>query len=126
MMRHCFGSMPTLLLLAVLAGLAPPAWGQAPLPRTVLPIAEPDKFSLLNLPTSPQDGGPVFVRAAFDLRDINEIDDEMETFEFEGVLTLEWRDERAMQFLLGSAEHLAAASTLRGHLDAGFDVMQPP
>jgi hypothetical protein len=34
------------------------------------------------------------VRAGFDLRDINEIDDEAETFEFEGVLTLEWRDER--------------------------------
>jgi hypothetical protein len=36
----------------------------------------------------------VVVRAGFDLQDINEIDDEAETFEFEGVLTLEWRDER--------------------------------
>ncbi len=53
--------------------------------------AEP---ALLNLPTPPRDGGPVVVRAGFDLRDINEIDDEEETFEFEGVLTLEWRDER--------------------------------
>ena len=53
--------------------------------------AEP---ALLNLPTPPRDGGPVVVRAGFDLRDINEIDDEAETFEFEGVLTLEWRDER--------------------------------
>jgi hypothetical protein len=53
--------------------------------------AEP---ALLNLPTPPRDGGPVVVRAGFDLRDINEIDDEAETFEFEGVLTLEWHDER--------------------------------
>jgi hypothetical protein len=36
----------------------------------------------------------VVVRAAFDLRDLNEIDDETETFEFKGVLTVEWRDER--------------------------------
>ena len=34
------------------------------------------------------------VRVGFDLRDINEIDDEDETFEFEGVLVLEWRDAR--------------------------------
>jgi hypothetical protein len=52
--------------------------------------AEP---ALLSLPT-PGDGGPVVVRAGFDLRDINEIDDEAENFEFEGVLTLEWNDER--------------------------------
>jgi hypothetical protein len=49
--------------------------------------------ALLNLPT-PRAGGPVVVRVAFDLRDINEIDDEAEIFEFEGVLALEWRDER--------------------------------
>jgi hypothetical protein len=36
----------------------------------------------------------VVVRAHFELRDINEIDDETETFEFEGVLTLDWRDDR--------------------------------
>jgi hypothetical protein len=52
--------------------------------------AEP---ALLALPTPP-DGGPVVVQARFDLRDINEINDESETFEFEGVLTLEWHDER--------------------------------
>ncbi len=53
--------------------------------------AEP---ALLALPTPSRDGGPVVVRAGFDLRDINEINDEAESFEFEGVLTLEWRDER--------------------------------
>ncbi len=42
----------------------------------------------------PKDGGPVVVRASFDVRDINEIDDEAETFEFGGVLKLTWRDER--------------------------------
>jgi hypothetical protein len=42
----------------------------------------------------PLDGGPAVVRASFYLRDINEIDDEAETFEFMGVLTLKWRDRR--------------------------------
>jgi hypothetical protein len=42
----------------------------------------------------PKDGGPVVVRAAFQVRDINEIDDEAETFEFGGVLKLTWHDER--------------------------------
>jgi hypothetical protein len=53
--------------------------------------AEP---ALLSLPAPHRDGGPVVVWAGFDLRDLNEIDDEAETFEFEGVLTLEWHDER--------------------------------
>ena len=52
--------------------------------------AEPN---LLSLPTPPE-GGPVVVRAGFDLRDINRVDDEAEIFEFDGVLVLEWRDER--------------------------------
>jgi hypothetical protein len=42
----------------------------------------------------PKKDGPVVVRARFDLRDINDIDDEAETFEFEGVLTLAWKDPR--------------------------------
>ena len=42
----------------------------------------------------PKKAGPVVVRASFHLRDINEIDDEAETFEFGGVLTLTWHDER--------------------------------
>jgi hypothetical protein len=36
----------------------------------------------------------VLVRAAFVVRDINEVDDEAETFEFGGVLKLTWHDER--------------------------------
>ena len=42
----------------------------------------------------PGEAGPVVVRASFDLYDINEINDEMETFEFTGVLTLKWNDPR--------------------------------
>ena len=42
----------------------------------------------------PTGQGPVVVHARFQLRDINEIDDEAETFEFSGVLELTWRDER--------------------------------
>ena len=42
----------------------------------------------------PKKAGPVVVRASFHLRDINDIDDEAETFEFGGVLTLTWHDER--------------------------------
>jgi hypothetical protein len=34
------------------------------------------------------------VRAAFKLKDINEIDDEAETFQFTGMLTLTWQDKR--------------------------------
>ena len=44
--------------------------------------------------TLPKAEGPVVVRAAFHLRDINEIDEEAETFQFSGVLTLVWQDSR--------------------------------
>ena len=73
--------------MAVTGVMAAASCGWIALPTA----AEP---ALLSLPAPPRDGGPVVVRAAFDLRDINEIDDEAETFEFEGVLILEWRDER--------------------------------
>lgn len=42
----------------------------------------------------PQQAGPVVVRARFDFYDINEINNGLETFEFTGVLTLEWNDPR--------------------------------
>ncbi len=50
--------------------------------------------ALLSLPQAERPGEPVVVRVAFDLHDINQIDDEAETFEFDGVLTLEWHDAR--------------------------------
>ncbi len=42
----------------------------------------------------PQTKGPVEVTVSFDLRDIDHIDDEAETFEFTGVLKLSWHDPR--------------------------------
>ena len=42
----------------------------------------------------PAQAGPVVVKARFELRDINDIDDESETFEFVGVMTLTWKDPR--------------------------------
>ncbi|HKQ47041.1 MAG TPA: hypothetical protein VJZ71_03100 [Phycisphaerae bacterium] len=42
----------------------------------------------------PQDGGPVVVKANFHLHGLNAIDDEAETFDFTGVLTLQWKDPR--------------------------------
>ena len=42
----------------------------------------------------PRDDGPVVVRTSFHLQDINEIDEEAETFEFTGILTLTWQDRR--------------------------------
>ncbi len=62
------------------------AWNAA-----AAPAADP---ALMSLPAPIRDGEPVVVRVGFDLRDINAIDDESETFEFEGVMVLEWWDER--------------------------------
>ena len=42
----------------------------------------------------PVETSPVVVRARFDLYDVNEINDENETFEFTGVFTLKWNDPR--------------------------------
>ena len=42
----------------------------------------------------PQVSGPVEVTVSFDLRDIDHIDDEAETFEFTGVIKLSWHDQR--------------------------------
>ena len=53
--------------------------------------AVPSETYLLGLPNN---GGPAVVRAAFQLKNIDEIDDEAETFQFTGVLTLTWQDKR--------------------------------
>ena len=50
--------------------------------------------SVTSLLGPPNEDGPVVVRAAFHLQDINDIDDEAETFQFTGVLTLTWQDKR--------------------------------
>lgn len=59
-------------------------------PHTFLPAvpSEPNLFAL------PGIEGPVGVSVGFELRDINEINDEAETFEFTGVLTTSWLDPR--------------------------------
>lgn len=48
-------------------------------------------FAVLGLP---REGRPLVVRAAFHLHEINGINDEAETFEFTGILTLKWQDKR--------------------------------
>ncbi len=55
------------------------------------PGAEPPQPFLLGPPVK---DGPVVVRAAFQFQDVNEINDEAETFEFTGILTLQWNDPR--------------------------------
>lgn len=55
------------------------------------PQAEQISRNVLGPPT---ESGPVVVKARFDLHDINDINDEAETFEFTGVMTLTWRDPR--------------------------------
>jgi len=42
----------------------------------------------------PTEGGPVVVHASFHLQNINAIDEQTETFEFTGILTLTWLDRR--------------------------------
>lgn len=42
----------------------------------------------------PQEDGPIVVNARFELRDLNDIDDAAERFEFGGTLELTWQDER--------------------------------
>jgi len=55
-------------------------------------ILSRDKGELgLSLPPSE---GPVIVHTAFKLLSINSVDDEAETFEFSGALSLRWKDER--------------------------------
>jgi len=76
----------TLVCCARMAAAEPAAGSEGDPPRT----ASTD-FSLLAPPT---EAGPVVVRARFEFHDINEINDGAETFEFAGVLTLEWHDPR--------------------------------
>lgn len=76
--------------------------GAAPSLGAVVAVAQPDTAAQrASAPPSgpfglgpPSARGPVVVRATFQLRDINDIDDAAETFEFGGVLELVWRDER--------------------------------
>lgn len=62
--------------------------------QAAAPSPAPDAPPRMQVFAPPADGGPVVVRARFDLHDINEINDETETFEFSGVMTLTWLDPR--------------------------------
>ena len=76
MRRRRGGGLAFGVLALVATGLVSPAAAEAPF--------------LLGPPVP----GPVEVAAGFELHDVNEIDDLTETFEFTGVLTLQWRDPR--------------------------------
>ncbi len=67
-------------------------------PALAVPAQEPSDpkaAALAALALPPTDGGPVRVRARFDLHDLNEIDDDAEVFQFTGVMTMVWKDPRA-------------------------------
>lgn len=82
-----------LLLLSVIfatgnrtQALSPDTSGQAPLHQRVADAS-------LNFALPPADG-PVVVHTSFHLLSINNVNDEARTFEFNGVLSLRWKDER--------------------------------
>jgi hypothetical protein len=64
------------------------------------PVAEPASAAANSVKSDPfvlgppPGEGPVVVKAGFELSELNEINDEEETFAFTGILTLQWRDER--------------------------------
>ncbi len=79
---------------AVLLALACNLLGATPATATDPGTTPPPIPANLLLLTPPPADGPVLIDAAFELRDINQINDKEETFEFTGVLTLIWRDSR--------------------------------
>lgn len=56
-----------------------------------VPAASPSLTVLLSPPPS---DGPIVVQIGFQLLDINSVEDQSETFEFSGILTLRWKDPR--------------------------------
>lgn len=81
----------TMLLLSLLFSVDTPAAQYDDKRGLEPPQVESNGAYLLELPNN---GGPVVVRATFQLQDVDEIDDEAETFQFTGVLTLTWQDKR--------------------------------
>jgi hypothetical protein len=71
----------TFLVYLVLLSVAPPSGAWA---------SSSQSFAL----GPPDDETPVVVKAGFFLKDINAVDEETQTFEFEGTLTLQWKDPR--------------------------------
>jgi len=60
-------------------------------PNTQQPQAAASGSLLLG---PPKEDGPVVVRASLEVQDVDQINEENETFEFTGVLTLTWHDSR--------------------------------
>ncbi len=69
-----------------------------------------NQVSSLSLPSS--DGKPLEVQVAFQLRNINLIDDQSEKFQFSGVLTLIWQDPRQA---FNPAEELVSEKIYQGN-----------
>ena len=84
-------SLAVTLTVFVLCGLRIAVAQPAAVPANVLPQAAPSAAFVLG---PPKEGGPEVVRASFEFHDIDEINEENETFEFTGVLTLRWQDKR--------------------------------
>ncbi len=76
------------------------AWFGAALAAAILILPLPvfaqqsDSAATENLNALPEEEMPFIVTASFELRDINVIDDEAETFDFTGILKLSWHDPR--------------------------------
>lgn len=78
------------IAVMLMMGAISVAFADAPARLASPPTASAEPF----LTAPPMGDGPVVVRASFHLRDLNDVDDEAETFEFGGVLTLTWQDPR--------------------------------
>ena len=61
-------------------------------PETFPAPSAPSSQTVLLSP--PPSDGPLVVQAGFQLLDINQFDNQSETFEFSGILTARWKDSR--------------------------------
>ncbi len=80
------GIRSAIFLLSILPNAA--LLAQTPTTTSATP---PSQTVLLSPPPS---DGPIVVQAGFRLLDINSVDDQAETFEFSGILTVRWKDPR--------------------------------
>lgn len=80
-----------ILVIGLVLGCSARIAGAARQEKAEASSANLSQYQMLNLPPS---DGPVVVRARFDLHDIVKIDDEAETVEFSGILTVSWQDPR--------------------------------
>ena len=86
-LRQLIISLTAILAVALVCGTEAASAQTSNVPAQV----SPNNALVLGPPT---DDGPVVVRASFEVQELNEINEEKETFEFTGVLTLKWHDKR--------------------------------